>query len=84
MTIAVRLELNGALEDHVRAVADGSHGYLNVADYVEDLIRRDREEVEGLHPETLAMLREAFSEPASDMPEFDPEAFRAELKSGRV
>lgn len=75
-TITVRV--SGVLSDFVEANV-GEHGnYENVSEYIRDLIRRDKERVEGQAFERLkAELELAFSTPEEDYVPMTAEQFRA-------
>jgi Arc/MetJ-type ribon-helix-helix transcriptional regulator len=73
MTLNVRV--SGALGDFVSANVGDAGTYENVSEYVRDLIRRDKERVEG---ERIALLKaelvKAFAAPESDYQPLDADA----------
>lgn len=70
MTLNVRV--SGALSDFISANVGDDGAYENVSEYVRDLIRRDKERVEGQRLAHLkAELAQAFAAPESDYESLD-------------
>ena len=84
MGIVVQLELDDALEEHVRELTNGEHGYVSIKDYIEDLIRWDlTDQVDNAERELEVgkALSAAFSEPESALIDVNVNDFLAEMKS---
>jgi Arc/MetJ-type ribon-helix-helix transcriptional regulator len=83
MTLNVRV--GGALRDFVAANVGEDGAYENVSEYVRDLIRRDKERVEGEAFQRLkAELAHAFSAPDSAYQPLDAdEVIRRNARSGQ-
>ena len=63
-TTTMTVRLGGALSDFVAANVSEDGSYENVSEYIRDLIRRDKERVEGQAFDRLkAELTQAFSAP---------------------
>jgi len=71
-TMTLNVRVSGALGDFVSANVSDGGTYENVSEYVRDLIRRDKERVEG---ERLALLKaelvSAFAAPESEYQALD-------------
>jgi putative addiction module CopG family antidote len=76
MTLNVRV--TGALSDFVAANVGANGDYENVSEYVRDLIRRDKERVEGEAFQRLkAELGRAFAAPDASFAPLDADEFLA-------
>ncbi len=70
MTLNVRV--SGALSDFVSTNVGDDGAYENISEYVRDLIRRDKERVEGQRLAQLkAELAQAFAAPENDYEPLD-------------
>ncbi|NML09096.1 addiction module antitoxin [Sphingobium sp. AR-3-1] len=70
MTLNVRV--SGALSDFVSTNVGDDGAYENISEYVRDLIRRDKERVEGQRLAKLkAELAQAFAAPENDYESLD-------------
>lgn len=77
-TMTLNVRVSGALGDFVAANVGDAGSYENVSEYVRDLIRRDKERVEGEHLARLkAELTVAFAAPESNYAPLDADAIMA-------
>lgn len=66
-TVTLNVRVSGALGAFVAANVGDDGAYENISEYVRDLIRKDKERVEGERFERLkAELTRAFAAPDSD------------------
>jgi Arc/MetJ-type ribon-helix-helix transcriptional regulator len=83
--IAVRIELDGPLAEHVAANTGEGGLYRDAEEYLRDLVRRDLGRMAGTRETALkAELQAAFAEPDEAYEAWDVDAFLATTRSERV
>ena len=83
MGVEIRLDLTGAMAEHVLGET-GEHGtYADPVEYVRDLIRRDMGWLSNRDEALRARLQAAFAEPESAMVELDAATFIEEMRAER-
>lgn len=83
MGVEIRIDLTGAMAEHVLGETGEQGTYADPVEYVRDLIRRDMTWPAERDEVLRAKLEAAFAEPESDMVEMDAATFLEEMSAER-